>query len=42
VGLHRSQMGQLSLPQDLLPGQWKILTPAELKAAQSVSSVQMS
>jgi len=42
VGLHRSQMGQLSLPQDLLPGQWKILTPAELKAAQSVSSVQMA
>jgi 16S rRNA pseudouridine516 synthase len=40
VGLHRSQIGQLSLPQDLLTGQWKILTPSELKAVQSVSAVQ--
>jgi len=39
VGLHRSKMGELALPDDLLPGQWRILTPQELKAAQSNSSV---
>ena len=35
VGLHRSKMGKLSLPSDLLPGQWRIMTPQELKDAQS-------
>ena len=35
VQLHRSSMGQLHLPDDLLPGQWRWLTPAELAAAQT-------
>jgi 16S rRNA pseudouridine516 synthase len=29
-GLHRSQIGGLKLPEDLLPGQWRWLTEAEL------------
>jgi 16S rRNA pseudouridine516 synthase len=29
-GLHRSQIGGLKLPDDLLPGQWRWLTEAEL------------
>ena len=35
VRLHRSRMGQLPLPDDLLPGQWRWLTATELAAAQS-------
>jgi 16S rRNA pseudouridine516 synthase len=35
VSLHRSRMGQLPLPDDLLPGQWRWLTATELAAAQS-------
>jgi 16S rRNA pseudouridine516 synthase len=35
VSLHRSRMGQLPLPEDLLPGQWRWLTATELAAAQS-------
>jgi 16S rRNA pseudouridine516 synthase len=30
VGLHRSKMGALSLPSDLLPGQWRALSLAQL------------
>ena len=37
VGLHRSKMGQLDLPQNLLPGEWRIMTAQELLAAQSTS-----
>ncbi len=35
VSLHRSQMGQLQLPADLLPGQWRWLSAPELAAALS-------
>jgi 16S rRNA pseudouridine516 synthase len=35
VQLHRSQIGELRLPDDLAPGQWRWLTPAELVAAQT-------
>ena len=31
-GLHRSQIGGLKLPEDLLPGQWRWLTAADLLA----------
>jgi 16S rRNA pseudouridine516 synthase len=30
--LHRSRIGQLALPEDLLPGQWRWLGPADLQA----------
>jgi 16S rRNA pseudouridine516 synthase len=30
VGLHRSQIGAMPLPQDLAPGQWRWMTPDEL------------
>ncbi len=30
--LHRSRMGELSLPTDLAPGQWRWLTPGDLQA----------
>ncbi|MEY2770716.1 MAG: Ribosomal small subunit pseudouridine synthase [Pseudomonadota bacterium] len=30
TGLHRSRMGGLALPEDLAPGQWRWLTPADL------------
>jgi 16S rRNA pseudouridine516 synthase len=33
VGLHRSRIGNLSLPADLPPGQWRWLTTEELRAA---------
>jgi 16S rRNA pseudouridine516 synthase len=29
-GLHRSRIGQFSLPADLLPGQWRWLSAADL------------
>jgi 16S rRNA pseudouridine516 synthase len=29
-GLHRSQIGRFNLPDDLLPGQWRWLEPADL------------
>ena len=35
VQLHRSSIGQLQLPADLAPGQWRWLTAAELAAAQT-------
>ena len=35
-GLHRSQMGGLSLPTDLAPGQWRWLWPAELALLAAV------
>ncbi len=31
-GLHRSQIGSLALPADLLPGQWRWLTAQDLQA----------
>ena len=30
VGLHRSRIGGMELPPDLIPGQWRWITPAEL------------
>ena len=30
VGLHRSRIGAMDLPQDVLPGQWRWLTPEDL------------
>ncbi|MFN5774789.1 MAG: 16S rRNA pseudouridine(516) synthase, partial [Burkholderiaceae bacterium] len=35
VSLHRSRMGQLALPADVLPGQWRWLSAQELAAANS-------
>ena len=35
-GLHRSQMGGLSLPADLAPGQWRWLWPAQLALLAAV------
>jgi 16S rRNA pseudouridine516 synthase len=35
VRLHRSRIGALSLPDELLPGQWRWLTLSELSAAQT-------
>lgn len=35
VSLHRSRMGQLPLPADLPPGQWRWLSAQELAAANS-------
>jgi 16S rRNA pseudouridine516 synthase len=35
VQLHRSSIGQLPLPADLAPGQWRWLTSDELAAAQT-------
>ena len=32
VGLHRSQIGAMHLPQDLAPGQWRWITTDELQA----------
>ena len=34
-GLHRSQIGQLTMPADLLVGQWRWLTPRELVLAST-------
>jgi 16S rRNA pseudouridine516 synthase len=33
-GLHRSQIGGLKLPNDLLPGQWRWLTSLDLAQIQ--------
>lgn len=33
VGLHRSRIGSLVLPDDLRPGQWRWMTPQDLAAA---------
>jgi 16S rRNA pseudouridine516 synthase len=30
--LHRSSMGELHLPENLLPGQWRWLTHSDLQA----------
>jgi 16S rRNA pseudouridine516 synthase len=35
TGLHRSRIGELELPADLRPGEWRWLAAAELAAAQS-------
>jgi len=32
--LHRSQIGGLKLPDDVLPGQWRWLTAQELQQLQ--------
>jgi 16S rRNA pseudouridine516 synthase len=34
-GLHRSQIGSLALPADLLPGQWRWLDAADLAALRA-------
>ena len=34
--LHRSRIGQLPMPQDLAEGQWRWLTPHELRLASTV------
>ena len=39
VGLHRSQIGALPLPQDLAPGQWRWITPDELQALSAKNDV---
>jgi 16S rRNA pseudouridine516 synthase len=31
TGLHRSRIGSMALPDDLLPGQWRWITPEELQ-----------
>jgi 16S rRNA pseudouridine516 synthase len=36
--LHRSQIGNLKLPEDLLPGQWRYLSEFELRQVQSRQS----
>jgi 16S rRNA pseudouridine516 synthase len=35
--LHRSRIGGLCLPEDLLPGQWRWLSPSDLQAIHSPS-----
>ena len=35
--LHRSRIGRLELPPDLLPGQWRWLSPADLAALDGLS-----
>jgi 16S rRNA pseudouridine516 synthase len=35
TGLHRSRIGNLSLPEDLLPGQWRWLDAAQLAAVSA-------
>jgi 16S rRNA pseudouridine516 synthase len=42
VGLHRSRMGAMELPADLLPGQWRWLTPSDLEAITQRTSVEAS
>jgi len=37
--LHRERLGGLSLPQDLAPGQWRLLAPAEIDAIFAEPSV---
>ena len=39
VGLHRSQIGAMSLPQDLAPGQWRWITSEELQALSAKNLV---
>ena len=38
-GLHRSQIGALALPADLLPGQWRWLSPQDLQAISTAPAV---
>lgn len=33
VALHRESMGSIRLPEDLQPGQWRMLTPEEIASA---------
>jgi 16S rRNA pseudouridine516 synthase len=35
TGLHRSRMGDLRLPDDLAPGQWRWLTAEELEGLRA-------
>jgi 16S rRNA pseudouridine516 synthase len=39
VGLHRSQIGAMPLPQDLAPGQWRWITSEELQALSAKNLV---
>ena len=39
-GLHRSRIGTLDLPVDLLPGQWRWLTPQDLIDISAASAVK--
>ena len=39
VGLHRSQIGAMELPQDLAPGQWRWITADELQALSAKNAV---
>jgi 16S rRNA pseudouridine516 synthase len=39
TALHRSRIGNLSLPGDLLPGQWRWLDPAQLAAVQESGTI---
>ncbi len=41
-GLHRSQIGGLKLPDDLLPGQWRWLNEADMALMLSSPSSQMT
>ncbi len=40
--LHRSQMGQLHLPPDLQPGQWRWLDAAQVQALQSKTPLEQA
>jgi len=40
--LHRSQMGQLHLPPDLQPGQWRWLDAAQVQALQSKTPLKQA
>jgi len=39
VGLHRSQIGKMPLPQELAPGQWRWITPDELAALSAKTAL---
>jgi len=41
-GLHRSQIGGLKLPDDLLPGQWRWLTEADMVLMLSSPAISNS
>jgi 16S rRNA pseudouridine516 synthase len=38
-GLHRSRIGQLALPADLAPGQWRWLTAEQVAALREKTPV---
>jgi 16S rRNA pseudouridine516 synthase len=39
IALHRSRIGNLSLPADLMPGQWRWLDPVQLVAVQESGTI---